>query len=278
MSRPARCFGQGLTVIPARRECAWCAEERCRHFDCLGVGCRFGRVRVPGVQSEVGESERCSAPPGVWPAGRLLAGCGLGEHQPGDAVFTGELGRFVAGGGDVRCRGDVDLGGAAEPGAVPCAGPLVRRRWTGTGSCCPCRAAQRRQAAVARSGRRPSSRCPASAGSAWRSAASVVPASMARQRASPGCSSPVSRCRRRRRPGPRTRGAARGDRAERQVAAGGHACEVGGDRLPGKRGDADGETPGPGMLVLGECDRFPWPAGPAGDADPVARSSRVNAE
>jgi hypothetical protein len=56
----------------------------------------------------------------------LLAGGRLGEHERGDAVLPGEAGSVLAGADDVRGGGQVDLEGAAEPGAVPCAGPLVR--------------------------------------------------------------------------------------------------------------------------------------------------------
>jgi len=80
---------------------------------------------VPGVEAGAGQGERRSASPGIRASGGALAGGGLGEHEPGDAVLAGELGRFLAGGGDVRGRGDVDLDDAAEPGAVPSAGPLV---------------------------------------------------------------------------------------------------------------------------------------------------------
>ncbi len=81
---------------------------------------------MPGVQGRAGQGERRGAAPGIRPAGRLLPGGGLGEHEPGDAVLAGEPERLLAGGDDVRGRGDVDLDGAAEPGAVPFAGPLVR--------------------------------------------------------------------------------------------------------------------------------------------------------
>ena len=97
---------------------------------------------------------------------------------------------FLAGGGNVRGRGDVDLDDAAGPGAVPSAGPLGSAgMWTGTGLRCPCRAAQRWQAKVARTGGRPPA---ASAGSACRRAVSLVPVSAARCLMSAGCGWPVA--------------------------------------------------------------------------------------
>ena len=135
------------------------AEDHGGHLDRAGVGRCFGDVGVPGIQAGIGHGKRRGAPPAVRARGRLVAGGRFGEHEPGDAVVQGEPGRVPAGGDDVRGGGEVDLDGAAEPGAVPSAGPLVSGMRTGTGSCCPCRAAQRRQAMVARVGGRPSSRC-----------------------------------------------------------------------------------------------------------------------
>ena len=136
---PAHDSDGSLPVIRPGGECAVAAKDRGGHLDRAGVGRCFGGVRVPGIQAGIGHGKRRGAPPAsrVASAGRLLA-CGrFGEHEPGDAVPAGETGGLPACGDNVRGGGDVDLDGAAEPGSVPFAGPLVGREANGDGVVLP---------------------------------------------------------------------------------------------------------------------------------------------
>jgi hypothetical protein len=220
------------------------------------------------VQAGAGLREGHGSLQGVRGAGAVLAGGGLGEHEPGDAVRAGELGCLPAGGGDLRDGGDVDLDRAAEPGAVLSAGPLVGGEVDGDQVVL----AVPGGAAAAGEGRA-DSRAPASGecgervlqgGFAGSRERGQVPDVRGLRLAGGGEVVAGGG------PGGEPGGEASGDGVGWEVAGRRDARQVGGDRLAGDRGGAERERAGRVAWRLCRGYGLPFPAGSAGDGDGVA--------